>query len=82
MQAAADEKIEVLEGKIDKGFADTRTDSRALLETVVSSERALREEILAVRSDARADFRTLLAVMLGMWTTTALTVIGVLFERA
>jgi hypothetical protein len=82
MQAAADEKIDVLEQKMDKGFADARTDSTTLQTTILSGERALREEILAVRNDARADFRTMLAVVFGMWTTTALVVIGVLFERA
>ena len=33
-------------------------------------------EISSVRGDARADFRTLIAVVVAMWVATVLTVIG------
>jgi hypothetical protein len=72
MQAMSDEqRIDSLEKKIDKGFAETRAQ-------ILSSERALRGEIIEVRTDARADFRTLVALVFGLWTATVLAVVGVL----
>jgi hypothetical protein len=72
----------VIEAKIDRGFAETRTQivasERSLQGQIVASERALRAEITAARSDARADFRTLIAVTLALWTATVLAVVGAL----
>jgi hypothetical protein len=69
--AAIEAKVDKLEKKIDAGFAEMRAQ-------ILASERALRGEITSARSDARQDFRTLLAVIFGMWTTTVLAVVGVL----
>jgi hypothetical protein len=75
MQALSDEqRIEALEKKIDKGFAETRAQ-------IASSESALRTEIVAARSDGRSDFRTLIAVTFGMWVTTILSIVGVLLQH-
>ncbi len=73
--AAIEAKVDRLETRIDVGFADMRTQ-------IVSSERALRGEILAARTDARADFRTLIGVVFAIWTATVLTVVGVLLAPA
>jgi hypothetical protein len=71
MQALSDEQqMDRLEKKVDEVRAQ-----------VLSSERGLRSEIIAARSDARADFRTLLAVVLAMWTSTVLAVVAVLLGR-
>jgi hypothetical protein len=83
MQALPDDqRIDSLEKKVEDGFAETRAQ-------ILASERALRGEITSVRtevtsasSDARQDFRTLLAVVFGMWTTTVLAVIGILLNHA
>jgi hypothetical protein len=78
-------RIEALEKKIDEGFAEMRTQ-------IVASERALRTEIISVRgevhavrgevhsvrSDARSDFRTLIAVVVAIWVATLLSVVGLL----
>jgi hypothetical protein len=45
---------------------------------ILCNERRLRGEIIAARTDARADFRTLLGVVFAMWTATVLAVVGVL----
>jgi hypothetical protein len=88
MQAMSDDqRIDVLEKKMDEGFA--RMD-RGFAETraqIVSSERALRGEITglrgevtaeisSVRGDARSDFRTLVGVVVAMWVATVLAVVG------
>jgi hypothetical protein len=83
MQALSDEQqMDRLEKKVDKGFVEMRGQ-------ILASERVLRSEITSVRgevtsarSDARQDFRTLLAVVFGMWTTTVLAVIGILLNHA
>jgi hypothetical protein len=62
-----EQQIASLEKKIDLGFAETR-------EQIVASERALRGE-------ARADFRTLIAVVVAMWTATVLAIVGVLLAH-
>lgn len=72
MQVMSDEqRVDSLEKKIDKGFAETRAQ-------ILSSERSLRSEIIAVRTDARADFRTLVALVFGLWAAWVLAVTGVL----
>lgn len=76
--AAIEAKVDKLEEKIDAGFAEMRADSVEVRAQIVSSERALRGEMIAARSDSRADFRTLIAVTFGLWTATVLAVIGVL----
>ena len=75
--AAVEAKVDKLDEKIDAGFAEMRADSLAVRAQIVSTERALRTEILAVRSDGRADFRTGIAVVVGMWTATILAMVGV-----
>jgi len=75
MRALADDpQLTALEKKLDRGFAETRTQ-------IISTERTLRGEILSVRTDARADFRTLLAVVVAMSVTTVLAVVGVLLAH-
>jgi hypothetical protein len=76
--AAIEAKVDKLKEKIDAGFAEMRADSVVVRAQIVSTERALCAEIVAVRSDARADFRTLIGVVFAMWTATVLGVIGVL----
>jgi hypothetical protein len=80
--AAIEAKVDRLEKKIDEGFADMRTQ-------IVSSERALRVEIdsvrgevVAVRNDTRSDFRTALAVVVGMWVATVLAVVEFLLNHS
>jgi hypothetical protein len=79
--AAIEAKVDRLEKKIDDGFAEIRTDSGEVRSLIVSTERAFRGEIVAARSDARADFRTLIGVVFVMWTATVLAVIGVLLAH-
>jgi hypothetical protein len=75
MQAQADHpQRTALEEKIDHGFAH-------MLAQITATERALRGEIVSVRTDARADFRTLLTVVVAMWVTTILAVVGVLLTH-
>jgi len=83
MQALSDDQeVEVLERKIDEGFAEMRREFTAVRTEIgtraLSSERGLRSEIVAARSEARADFRTLIAVVFAMWVATVLAVLGVL----
>jgi hypothetical protein len=79
MQALSDEQgIDALEKKIDAGFAKVDHGFAEMRSEIKSSERGLRTEILSARSEARADFRTLLAVVVSLWATTVLAVIGVL----
>jgi hypothetical protein len=42
----------------------------------------MRAEFSQVRSESRADFRTLLSVIFGLWATTALAVVGILLGHA
>jgi hypothetical protein len=74
--AAIEAKVDKLEKKIDSGFAEMRADSIAMREQIASSERSLRTEIVAVRNDGRADFRTLVAVVVSLWAATVLTVLA------
>jgi len=62
-----EKKIDDGFAKVDRGFAETRAQ-------IVSSEQA-------VRSDARADFRTLIAVVFSLWAATVLAVVGVLVSQ-
>jgi hypothetical protein len=87
MQALSDDQhIDVLEKKMDKGFAEVRADirrgSEELRAQITSSERGLRTEIVAARSDARADFRTLITVVIAMWTATLLGVVALLVNHS
>jgi hypothetical protein len=76
--AAIEAKVDRLETKIDDGFAAARADSAEVRNQILASERALRSEIVAARSDGRSDFRTLIAVVFAMWTATVLAVGGVI----
>jgi hypothetical protein len=78
---AIEAKVDRLEEKIDKGFAEMRADSAEVRAQIVSTERALHTEIVMVRGDGRSDFRTLIAVVFAMWTATVLGVIGVLLNH-
>jgi hypothetical protein len=75
--AAIEAKVDRLESKVDTGFAKVDEGFASLREQVVSSERALRTEILAARSDVRADFRTLVVLVFSLWTATVLSVVGI-----
>jgi hypothetical protein len=82
MQALPDDQeVEVLERKIDEGFDEMRREFNTVRTEIgtraLSSERGLRSEIVAARSEARADFRTLIAVVFAMWVATVAT-LGVL----
>jgi len=75
-----DQRIEALEKKIDDGFAEMRTEFRTVRTEVRTeikgSERELRAEIISARSDARGDFRTLVALVVSLWVATVLTVLA------
>ena len=86
--AAIEGKVDKLEKKVDEGFAKVdegfaKVDRGFVrMQTqILSSERELRGEIIAARSDARADFRTLIAVVVAMWTATVLAVVGILMAH-
>jgi hypothetical protein len=89
MQALPDDqRIDSLERKVEEGFAETRAQilaSERVLRGEITSVRteitSVRTEVISARSDARQDFRTLLAVVFGMWTTTVLAVIGILLNH-
>jgi uncharacterized protein YdhG (YjbR/CyaY superfamily) len=81
MQALSDDqRIEALERKIDDGFAEMRSEFRTVRSEVrteiKASERELRAEIISARSDARGDFRTLVALVVSLWAATVLTVLA------
>jgi hypothetical protein len=77
MQALSDEQgIDALEKKLDDGFARVDQGFAEMRSEIKSSERGLRSEILSARSDARGDFRTLLAVVVSLWAATVLTVLA------
>jgi hypothetical protein len=81
MQALSDDqRIEALEKKIDDGFAEMRTEFKTVRTEVRTeikgSERELRAEIISARSDARGDFRTLVALVVSLWVATVLTVLA------
>lgn len=89
MQALSDEqhiaaigaKVDRLEKKVDDGFADVKTGFAEMRTQIVASERGLRTEILAVRSEGRSDFRTLIAVVVALWTATILAMVGVIVSH-
>jgi hypothetical protein len=75
MEATDDnQRIGVLEKKIDDGFAEMRSQ-------IITAERGLRTEIGSARGDARSDFRTLLAVTFAMCVATILCIVGVLLQH-
>jgi hypothetical protein len=79
MQAMSDnEQVARLEKKIDDGFAEMRVEFRAVRTEMEGTGTALRSEIAGVRADGRADFRTLIAVVVAMWVATILAVVGAL----
>ena len=71
-----DQRIEALEKKIDDGFAEMRSEFRTVRTEIKASERDLRTEIISARSDARGDFRTLVALVVSLWAATVLTVLA------
>lgn len=75
-----DQRIEALEKKIDDGFAEMRAEFRTvrteMRTEIKASERELRSEIISARSDARGDFRTLVALVVSLWAATVLTVLA------
>ena len=79
--AAIEAKVDKLEKKIDDGFAKVEDGFASIGEQIVASERALRSEISTARSDARADFLTLIALVFSLWTATVLAVVGVLVAQ-
>jgi hypothetical protein len=78
--AAVEAKVDRLERKVDGGFGRLETKIDAgfveMRARVESTETALRTEINEVRSEARGDFRTLIAVILSLWVATVLTVLA------
>jgi outer membrane murein-binding lipoprotein Lpp len=85
MQASSDkQQMDRLETRMDRfdtrmDRLDTRMDR---LETKVDTGFAeMRGEIMAARSDARQDFRTLLAIMLPMFLTMILGFAGILLQH-
>lgn len=82
MQALDDnQRTEALVKKIDTGFAEMRAEFKTVRTEIKGAERELRSEIIAARSDARSDFRTLIAVTIAMWVTTILCVVGVFLQQ-
>jgi hypothetical protein len=74
MQAWMDERMDALEQKVDDGFAEMRTEFKAV-RTEFSTA------IGEVRSEARADFRTLIAVMLSMSVAMILGFAGIILSQ-
>jgi hypothetical protein len=82
MQALSDEqKVESLEKKIDKGFAEMRAQITSSERTLRGEINGVRGEIAGARSEARSDFRTLIALTFGLWGTTILCFVGVLLQH-
>jgi hypothetical protein len=79
--AAVEAKVDKLEKKLDDGFAKVDQGFVNMQAQIISTERALRGEIVTARSDARADFRTLIAVTFGLWTATVLAVVAILLQH-
>jgi hypothetical protein len=78
MQALGDEQqVERLERKVDEGFAEMRAGFEAVAEEFKAVRREIRSEVLEARSDARADFRTLIAVNLTMLTAVIFGFAGI-----
>jgi hypothetical protein len=77
MQALSDEqRIDSLEKKMDEGFTRMDDGFSEIRGAIKASERGLRSEIIAVRADARSDFRTMLALVVALWAATVLTVLA------
>jgi hypothetical protein len=58
--AAIEAKVDELEKKIDDGFAEMRTEFKNV-------RMEMREVVTAARSEARADFRLLIGILLPMY---------------
>jgi hypothetical protein len=78
--ATGEADTDTLEEKIDAGFGEMRRalkgTERELRAEIKGSERELRAEIIAARTDARSDFRTLVALVVSLWAATVLTVLA------
>jgi outer membrane murein-binding lipoprotein Lpp len=72
--AAIEAKVDKLETKIDDGFAQMRTEFKN-----VRTE--MREEVTAARTEARADFRLLIGILLPMYLTIILGFAALLLQH-
>jgi hypothetical protein len=78
MQALSDEQqTERLERKVDEGFAEMRAGFQAVGEEFRAVRREIRGDVIEARSDARSDFRTLIAVNLTMLTAVIFGFAGI-----
>jgi hypothetical protein len=78
MQALGDEQqVERLERKVDEGFAEMRAGFETVAEEFKAVRREIRSEVMEARSDARADFRTLIGVNLTMLTAVIFGFAGI-----
>jgi hypothetical protein len=82
MQGLPDEqRMDALEEKIDHGFAEMRSEFKVVRSEILSAERGLRSEIISARSDARADFRTSVALVFGLWGAAVLAVVALVLNH-
>ncbi len=83
MQAQSDEqRIDTLERKVDEGFAKVDEGFAEMRREFKDVRADMRQEINMVRSEARADFRTLIAILLPMYLTIILGFAALLLQRA
>jgi hypothetical protein len=62
-------------------FAEARDQIAEIRDQILSTERGLRGEIIAARGESRGDFRTLIGVVMAMWTAAVLAVVGLLLQH-
>ena len=74
--AAVEAKVDRLEKKVDARFDKVDAGFAEMRRTIEASEARLRTEIISARSDARSDFRTLVALVVSLWAATVLTVLA------
>jgi hypothetical protein len=72
--AAIEAKVDKLDKKIDDGFAEMRSEFKN-----VRTE--MRGEVMAARSEARADFRLLIGILLPMYLTIVLGFAALLLQH-
>lgn len=75
------QRMETLEKKIDEGFTEMRSEFKVVRSEILSAERGLRSEIISARNDARADFRTTVALVFALWGATVLAVVALFLNH-
>lgn len=76
-----EQRMGALEKQIDDGFAEMRSEFKVVRSEILSAERGLRSEIISARSDARADFRTSVALVFALWGATVMAVVALMLSH-